>query len=192
MSFGPVLPPTSAKPPLFLTLPLEKLWNLSWEVHSLNGHGQRHHYPATVVGLTSGVLPYMPQPPSWRPTTALGHWLRACLDTHRAHPLTPTPLCPPSQPLHPDQIGSVWRVDVPIKQQPLSAAIDEALHQHLLSTVPSVRARLICPASRWQLAQRHSIFYAGSAPSRPGVSVLSALLAGSTPSQLPLLLSRMP
>ena len=110
MSFGPVLPPTSAKPPLFLTLPLEKLWNLSWEVHSLNGHGQRHHYPATVVGLTSGVLPYMPQPPSWGPTTALRHWLRACLDTHRAHPLTPTPLCPPSQPLHPDQIGSVWRM----------------------------------------------------------------------------------
>ena len=41
-----------------------------------------------------------------------------------------------------------WQyVDVPIKQQPLSAAIDEALHQHLLSTVPSVRARALALSS---------------------------------------------
>ena len=36
---------------------------------------------------------------------------------------------------------------MPIKQQPLSAAIDEALHQHLLSTVPSVRARALALSS---------------------------------------------
>ena len=36
---------------------------------------------------------------------------------------------------------------MPLKQQPLSAAIDEALHQHLLSTVPSVRARALALSS---------------------------------------------
>ena len=38
-------------------------------------------------------------------------------------------------------------VDVPLKQQPLSAAIDEALHQHLLSTAPSIRARALALSS---------------------------------------------
>ena len=38
-------------------------------------------------------------------------------------------------------------VDVPLKQQLLSAAIDEALHQHLLSTAPSIRARALALSS---------------------------------------------
>ena len=36
---------------------------------------------------------------------------------------------------------------MPLKQQPLSAAIDEALHQHLLSTAPSNRARALALSS---------------------------------------------
>ena len=36
---------------------------------------------------------------------------------------------------------------MPLKQQPLSAAIDEALHQHLLSTAPSIRARALALSS---------------------------------------------
>ena len=41
----------------------------------------------------------------------------------------------------------VGDVDVPLKQHALSVAIDEAVHQHLLSTAPSTRARALALSS---------------------------------------------
>ena len=38
-------------------------------------------------------------------------------------------------------------IDVPLKQHSLSVVIDEALHQHLLSTAPSTRARALALSS---------------------------------------------
>ena len=137
--------------------------------------------------------PSMPQLLSWHLSIAVGHWLRAWLDMHWTHPPIPALLWLPSLPLYPDSIGGVLRtLTCLIKALTIcchrrgstpASPLNSTLH-----TCPCP-GLLVCPTSRWWLAQWHSICHIGSAPLRPGVLVLPALLAGSTLSQLLLLLS---